>query len=182
MTTGNRARIVGFVDSTDLSCIRQQAVQIRRRFVGASRFKLLLTSHTDSSGGYEAGIRPTRSAEYKARVRWTPECDGATSQPDTILVRVKVTATPSDDPVAQGGFFRIYGSVRPAHRGSHVIVQRKASSGWIKVDKVRLTDGARYSVVLAVSWEGGRTFRVRWPAQHQDHEPNNSRAFTLHTS
>ncbi|HWC14985.1 MAG TPA: hypothetical protein VG929_10390 [Actinomycetota bacterium] len=96
-----------------------------------------------------------------------------------MFVRVRVTANPSDNPVQQGGFFTISGSVRPGHRGTHVIVQRKKPRGWVKVDKVRLGKRSRYSIVLVVNWQGERTFRVKWPAQDHDHEPNKSRALTL---
>lgn len=181
VTWGNDVLLSGQVLSTDPECEGQEAVYIRRRFVDAPRFRVLVTAHTDSEGGFETRQEVNRSAKYKATLFRADECEGAASELVTVFVRVKVTVSVSDNPIQQGNFFTVSGEVKPSHRGTKVILDRKSSTGWRKVDGVTVGRGSRYSFTLVAGWEGERTFRVRWPSQDHDHKANKSRVLTINS-
>lgn len=165
--------------STDPACEAQESVKIRRRFVGQDGFRLLRSVTTDGGGDFETHLTVQRSAEYRATVFRTDGCDRADSDNTTVFVRVVVTIHTSSNPIPQGTFFTISGRVKPPHRGTKVILERKRTRGWSMVSNDFLGGRSRYEFNLAAGWEGERTFRVRWPSQDHDHEPSTSRTLTL---
>ena len=169
----------GQVVSTDPECEAQEAVVIRRRFVGASGFRILVTAHTDSEGRFETPQPARRLADYKATLSRGEGCGGAASDLISVFVRVVVTVSVSDSPVQQGNFFTISGDVKPGHGGTKVFLDRKIPRGWDRVDGVRLDRGSDYVFTLVAGWEGERSFRVRWRSQDHDHETNKSRVLTI---
>lgn len=180
ITFGRAVRLSGQVFSSAPICEAQQAVQIRRRFVGAPEFKLLETVHTDSTGNFATRLADTkRSAEYRAVARQTEACETGSSDYVAVFVRVIVTISASENPIGQGNFFTISGAVKPSHRGSTVVLQRKRLTRWSKVAAARLNRESRYEFILAAGWVGERTFRVRWSSTDFDHESDKSRSLTL---
>ena len=156
-------------------------MQLRRRFVGG-QFRLIRSLSTDAAGDFETVLEVRRSAEYKATVFRTEGCDTAASDHVPVFVRVRVTIAASSNPVSQGNFFTISGRVRPRHARTDVILERKVTRGWAKVDRIRLTRTSRYTFSLVAGWIGERSFRVRWPSQDHDHEPSTSRVLTLRST
>ena len=154
---------------------------IRRRFVGAPGFRVLVTTHTDAGGDFETRQEVRRSAEYKATLFRSDECGGAGSENVPVFVRVVVTASVSENPVQQGNFFTISGHVKPGHERTKVFLDRKVPAGWDRIDGVRLDRGSDYTFTLVAGWAGERTFRVRWPSQDHDHETNKSRVLTINS-
>jgi hypothetical protein len=167
------------VVSTDAECEAQEAVEIRRRFFGTTRFRTYLTIHTDSEGRFSTRLEPRRSAEYRATLSRHEECGRAASQNVTVPVRVVVTVSVSDNPVQQGNFFTISGKVKPRHVGSKVFLDRKGISGWDRINASTLGRRSNYAFTMVAGWEGERTFRVRWPSQDRDHESNKSRVLII---
>ena len=172
-------RLFGQVLSTDEDCEAQESVKIRRRFLGQPSFKLLLSVSTDAAGDFETRLDVERTAEYRATLFRDSGCETAASENVTVLVRVKVTINTSSNPIPQGTFFTISGAVKPKHRGTKVILERKRTRGWSTVSNVVLGRRSRYEFTIPAGWEGERSFRVRWPTQDHDHEPNTSRTLTL---
>lgn len=134
---------------------------------------------TDSEGDFETVVEARRTAEYKATIFRSEGCDPATSDNAIVFVRVRVSISASENPVSQGHFFSIDGKVSPRHGRTRVILERKVTGGWARVDRSRLDRTSRYSFGLVAGWAGERSFRVRWPSQDHDHEPNTSRVLTL---
>ena len=142
-------------------------------------FTELVTIQTRADGDFEVETRRRRTSDFQARVRLSEDCDSASSDVVTVLVSVRVTIHSSDALVEQGTFFTISGAVRPRHRGTTVILQRKRVKGWVNLSRERLNRRSRYEFLLAAGWEGERTFRVKWKGQDLDHEGNVSRILTL---
>jgi hypothetical protein len=176
---GADVRLFGEVVSTDPECERQESVKIRRRFVGQNGFKELRSVSTDSGGDFETRLPVDRSAEYWATLFGTSGCERTDSDNVAVFVRVVVTINTSSNPIDQGAFFTISGAVKPGHRGTKVILERKRTRGWSTVSNDFLGGRSRYEFNLSAGWEGERSFRVRWPSQDHDHEPNTSRILTL---
>lgn len=171
-------RLSGVLVSTSEACESNESVQIRRRFVGRE-FRLIRSVTSDSSGGFETTLEARRSAEYKATVFRTSDCDTAASDNVTVFVRVRITIAASENPVAQGNFFSLEGKIEPQHGRTEVVLERKVTKGWRRVDRVKMTRTSRYSFGLVAGWAGERSFRVRWPSQDHDHEPSTSRVVTV---
>ena len=124
-------------------------------------------------------VEARRTAEFKATIFRSDGCDPATSDNVLVFVRVRISIAASENPVSQGTFFSLEGKVFPRHSRTDVILERKVTRGWRRVDKLRLDRTSRYSFGLVAGWAGERSFRVRWPSQDHDHEPNTSRVLTL---
>lgn len=179
--TGRSILLSGTVVSSDPDCEGQERVHLRKRRFGTPTYSEFVTVLTSSDGRFSTRVRMDKTTDFRATLPRNTECDSAGSDVVTVLVKVAVTIHSSDNPIAQGAFFTISGSVRPGHRGTNVTLHRRRLSGWVKVDHDRLDSDSRYQFLLAAGWEGERTFRVTWPAQDLDHEANRSNTVTLRT-
>ena len=179
ITAGAAIKLAGEIASTDVECEGQQTVLIRRRTFGTVYFRVFSTVTTTRGGDFELAVRPTRTVEYKATLRRNDQCESATSDIASVFVRVRIVIRASANRVEQGTFVEIFGRVSPRHRRTRVALERRRGTRWVVLDRSRLERRSRYSFTLAVGWEGERTFRVRWPRQDQDHEPNASRPITI---
>ena len=179
VTAGAAVELAGEIASTAAECEGQQTVLIRRRAFGTVYFRVFSTVTTTRGGDFELTVRPTRTVEYKATLRRNDRCESATSDIASVFVRVRIAIRASANRVKQGTFVEIFGHVSPRHRRTKVALERRRGTRWVVIDRSPLGRRSRFSFTLAVGWEGERTFRVRWPRQDQDHEPNASRPITI---
>ncbi len=124
--------------------------------------------------------RPTKSADYIAVVEAEDNCEGDISDEVTVLVRVKLRITPSENTPDRGERIRIKGSVRPQHDGTKMILQRKKNGRFVrfKVDTLNRRSFANY--VFRARFNRA-VFRVKWRSQDDDHVGNTSRQITIRT-
>jgi hypothetical protein len=173
----SRVSFTGEIVSTEPSCEDDELVTLRRRPFGSRSFRIVRSTFTGATGEFEIRGQVNSTSDFLVVTSLKDTCDQATSDPDTVLVRVRLTASASDNPVEQGGFFSISGSVRPHHEGTRVTLKRKQGNRFHRIDLQRLRRQPTYRFFLVAGWEGTRTFRVKWAKQHRDHEANRK---TLH--
>ncbi len=92
----------------------------------------VFSASTDSQGRFTVTDRPTKSAAYIAVVEADDNCEGDTSDEVTVLVRVKLRITPSENNPERGDRIRIKGSLRPQHDGTKMILQRKKNGRFVR--------------------------------------------------
>lgn len=181
VTAGATVVLRGDLVSTDPACEMQEFVVVKRRNFGRVRFHDYRSTLTDSDGSFRVHAQMFRSAEFRAVATRTEDCGRAVSADVTVRVRVRVTIEASENPIDQGQFFALSGKVTPKHPDTRIVLLRKKSDRFVKIDETTTDSRSRYSFTLAAGWEGERTFRTRWPKQHRDHEGNLSRALTIRT-
>lgn len=131
------------------------------------------TATTDDQGFYRTLVVPRFSAS------WGATAAGAASSPTVIRVMPKVTLALSH--VMSGRrlteIFR--GTVRPAHAGRRMLVQRSTASGWRTVASGRLNRRSRYSIRWRLPYRTA-TYKLRavLPA-HGDHAAGASPTATV---
>ncbi len=127
-----------------------------------------LTGATAANGGFQFAVKPSVNTQYRVVAKTTPD---TTSPVRLVNVRPLVGFSVSDSTPRRGALVRFSGSVRPAHDGALVRVQRRTASGrWATVAQTRLKDAgdvrSTYSRRLRVRSDG--VYRVLVP-QHDDH-------------
>lgn len=175
--------VSGQITSADNSCKdAQEFVRIQRRVLGESEYTDFEAQNTNAEGRYEITFLATESAEYIAVAPEHDHCMEATSSPETIVVKVKVTARTGQRRVQRGDRVGIVGRVRPDHDGTTVVLQRRKGGRWVKADQARLNGRSLYRFPLRANWRGSRTFRVLWRSQDDEHATNNSRRVVIRTT
>lgn len=165
----------GQILSPDSSCDdANEFIQIRRRILGESAFFNFESQNTDAEGRFSITFASTVSAEYVAVAPAHDQCAQATSSPETVTVKVKITARAGRGSVERGSRVGIVGRVKPDHDGTRVVLQRKRGNKYVDAASVTLNGRSRYRFVIKVRWTGRRTFRVVWRAQDDEHEENTS--------
>jgi uncharacterized repeat protein (TIGR01451 family) len=173
----------GTISSADNQCEdAAEFVRIERRVLGENEFEEFEFENTDSDGRYEITFASTVSAEYIATAPRHDQCADATSSPQTVTVKVKITARAGRRSVPRGGSVGIVGRVQPDHDGTTVLLQRRRGGRWVTIGRDELNGRSRYRIVLEANWRGRRTFRAVWRAQDDDHEANNSRRVVIRTT
>jgi hypothetical protein len=177
--SGKTVKLFGQVVSSDSSCEDDEFVRIRKRKHGTTRFKELDTAQTDPDGSFQKNIKVKASADYVAFAPAHDNCAEASSDPDQVLAKVKVSADANDHRVPTGDNVRITGAVNPDHDGTKVILQRKKGRKFVKVDSDKLNRRSQVEFVLTVDWNGKRVFRVKWNSKDKDHESGHSDNVTV---
>ena len=153
-------------------------VTLERRATTETVFTVAATATTDNGGGFTFTQRPGKNTVYRATAATTPP---ATSPEVTTAVAPLVGLRVSDSTPHKGERVRFRGTVRPAHDGRRVAVQRKRADGtWVTLRRPRLRDAgtsfSRYSTRIRVRRTG--TYRTVI-GSHADHVAGVSRERVL---
>lgn len=181
VVAGRTVTLSGTIFSSDNSCTDNEFVRIRRRIHGTNTFQDFKTATTGSDGGYQASAKIRKSADYRALAPAHDQCQDATSDPTSVLAKVKVSISVSDTTPARGTTIAIRGGVSPKHRGTKVILQRRKGRRWVRVAADTLNGRSRYAFSVDATWRRARAFRVRWKSQDDDHRANKSKVVRVRT-
>jgi hypothetical protein len=133
---------------------------------------------TAASGAYQFTPRPAVNTQYRVVAKTTPE---TTSAAQLVGVRPLIGIALSDSTPRRGALVRFSGSVRPAHDGLVVAIQRRTSTGgWSSVATTRLLDAGttRSTYTRQVRIRRNGVYRVKLSA-HSDHATGYSRLRTI---
>ena len=150
-------------------------VTLERRDADGGAYVPAGAATTDANGDFAFTDRPSENAVYKVT-------SGTASSPEVaVAVAPIVGLKVSDATPRKGRRVRFKGTVRPAHDGMRVAIQRKRGDGsWATVRRTVLRDAgssySRYSTKLRIRRSG--TFRTVLGA-HADHAEGVSRERTL---
>jgi hypothetical protein len=170
----------GNITSPDNDCDdAAEFVRIERRILGQSEYALFDSENTDANGHFEITFPSAQSAEYIAIAPRHDQCSDATSEPQTVTVKVKITARAGRRSVPRGNSVGIGGRVQPDHDGTTVLLQRRKGGSWVTIARDDLNARSRYRFVVKANWRGRRAFRALWRAQDDEHETNNSRRVVI---
>jgi hypothetical protein len=181
VNTGAQVTLSGRIFSSNASCTDNEFVQITRRVHGTNQFQNLTTTQTAADGQFEKSLTVTRSASYQAVSPAHDNCATASSDPVTVLVKVKVSIDVSDFRPERGSTVTFTGKVTPGHGGTKVVLQRKKGGRWVKVDTDQLNNRSRYSITIDAFWRQDRAFRIKWSSSDEDHEANTSQSVKVTT-
>lgn len=181
VVTGTLITLSGRIFSSNSSCTDNEFVQIKRRVHGTSTFVDLTSTQSASDGSFEVSLTVTHSADYQATSPSHDNCADASSDPATVLVKVKVSINVNDFSPERGTSVTFTGKVRPNHQGTNAILQRRKAGRWVKVKADGLNGRSRYSITIPADWTQDRLFRVKWPSQDADNEANNSQKVKVTT-
>lgn len=136
------------------------------------------TTTTAANGSYRFTVAPAVTTQYRVVAKSSP---GVTSAAQLVRVRPLVGLTVSDSTPRRNTSVSFSGSVRSAHDGSLVSIQRRTATGrWATVARTRLKDAgttrSAYARRLRIRASG--TYRVVLPA-HSDHVTGISRTRKL---
>lgn len=172
--------LTGQIVSPDESCEDAgEFVQIQRRLHGESQFTDFEAENTNAEGRYDVSFRATQNAEYVAVAPRHDQCADATSDPETVLVKVKITGRSGRRGVERGKEASIVGRVNPDHDGTNVILKQKKRGRFRTIDRDDLNVRSRYRFRFKVKWIGKRVYRVIWKAQDEDHERNRTKSIVI---
>lgn len=141
----------------------------------------LTTTVTNAQGEYTVSGNPDRNTNYRTVANTDPQ---ARSDNLTIGVRMRINRRVSDRTPAKGQIVTFRGTVKPAHDGRRVLIQRRRSTGtWRTVARPRLRPPTPYAIGASVYRRGLRinrdgVFRVRIKT-HADHIGNITRRVRL---
>jgi hypothetical protein len=171
-----RQRLVlsGLVDSSQSSCESGQSVRIERAAIGGD-FQPLTTVTTGSDGSYAFEFVPEESSTYRAVVDASSSCQAASSSERTVLVRVQVKLSASDNKVQKGDRVRLKTSVAPCgnHDTTEVVLLRSVGRAFREIARKGLNRACRATFKTKV--KRSSTYKVRWPSQDDNHESGTSR-------
>jgi hypothetical protein len=154
------------VTSSNAGCTDFVTVEILRDVVGgADEFAPFATTETDGNGAFTVTEKADRSANYVAQVAETALCDDASSSPQPVLVRVKVSLTLSEDRVPEGGRvrFRIETAPCPATARDKVLLFRAIQGEFGKSGRAKTNERCSATIVRRVGRDS--VFQGRWPKQ-----------------
>jgi len=178
---GRTITLFGFVDSSP-RCSERQAVELDRRLRGPNqRWRDFRTTVTNRSGRFEERVTVRRNAEYRAVVPRTPLCARGQSLSRLVKVRVKISVYLSDARPQRGTNFRIYGRVKPNHRGTEIKLQRYENGRWSSWFRQDLSDRSTFSFFPLATWRGDERLRLKWPRADFDHVTGYSRTIIVRT-
>ncbi|MDQ4125603.1 MAG: DUF11 domain-containing protein [Actinomycetota bacterium] len=173
----------GTITSADNDCDNAgEFVRIERRILGQTEYSLFESRNTDADGRFEVSFASSQSAEYRAIAPAHDQCADASSTPQTVTVKVKITGRAGRRSVERGSTVGIVGRVKPDHDGTEVLLQRRKGRRWVTIARADLNVRSRYRFVVDAGWKGRRTFRTVWEAQDQEHESNNSKNIVIRTT
>lgn len=179
--TGTEITLSGRIFSSDSTCTDNEFVQISKRSHGTDQFLPFSSDQSAADGSYSMTVIANESADYQASVAAHDNCRDASSDPVSVLVKVKVTIVVDDFSPARGDNVRFTGKVTPKHGGTKVVLQRKKGGRWVKVATDKLSSRSRYLIVIDADWRRGRLFRVKWPSADANHETGRSQNVKVRT-
>lgn len=168
---------VGSDASAPSTCTRFVDVTILRDVVGgASEFEPFATEQTDADGTFSHSFRADVGASYVAEVEELAQCEAATSEPEPVLVKVKVSLRVSDTKVPRGKRVRFTISTAPcpATAGDRVLLFRAIEGEFGKVGSKR--SNARCSKSFRRKVRTDSLYQGRWPKQAEEFLAGKSRA------
>ncbi|MGH3387044.1 MAG: endonuclease/exonuclease/phosphatase family protein, partial [Nocardioidaceae bacterium] len=140
--------------------LSDQEVTLQQRPAGSSaEWTDVDTMSPSAAGDFSFVVAPEASTDY--RVAYPGGSDlPATSATVTIGVATKVTLVVSNDDVRKNEVVLFTGTVRPAHVGQSVALQRRTGNHWTTVDTATLNDDNTYYIFWSTKQKGSYTFRV----------------------
>jgi hypothetical protein len=153
-------------------------VSLERRATTTPVFEPAMTTTTDAKGDYRFVASPDSNSIFRVTAATTPPVQSGEL---AVAVRPRVGLRVGDTTPRKGQRVRFRGTVRPAHDGRRVSIQRRRADGtWARVARPRLRDAgdtfSRYARRLRIRRTG--TYRVRI-AGHADHVAGFSRTRSL---
>ena len=177
VTFGNPVTIAGQLSGGTARDVSGQNVTLERdAFPYEGRFERVDTNDTNPTGNYTFTLPPTTNARYRTTAK-----RGTTSPVIGVAVRVAVKMKVSKRTLDAPARVRFSGTVAPPHDDKVARVQRRTSSGWKNIAKLKLVDGgeivSKYSKRVRIS----RTarYRVRFNPTDGDHAAGNSRGVRI---
>lgn len=177
---GRNVTLSGAVESdaaAPSACTQFVEVNILRDVVGgASEFELFATEQTDASGTFSHSFRADVGASYVAEVEDLAQCEAATSEPEPVLVKVKVSLRLSDSKVRPGQRvrFTVKTAPCPATAGDRVLLFRAIEGEFGKVGAKRSNARCMKSFRRVVRDDS--VFQARWPKQAEEFLAGKSRS------
>jgi hypothetical protein len=168
-TFGKSFTLSGSVSSDNAACTDLVDVQILRDVLGGDEeFELFAQETTDTNGAYSMTDRADRSANYIAQVSESSACEDATSEPQPVLVRTKVTLILSRTKVPEGGRvrFTIKTAPCPATARDRVLLFRAIDGEFGKAAGKR--NNQRCVAKIGRRINESSVFQARWPKQRPD--------------
>jgi hypothetical protein len=166
-THGETVTLGGRVTAT-APCSGPYHIIVEQRMHGTEEFKLFAETFTDEGDLWKVGMKVARNAAYRASVEPKPNCQGETSAPVDVLVRVRIDARRPQRCRAA-----IHGRVRPAYPGTKVILQRRADKRWHDVAEDVLSARSRFGLRPT---RCRSVYRVIWRKQSEKNIWGKSRA------
>lgn len=176
-TFGKSFTLSGSVTSTNSACTDFVNVRILRDVVGGSdEFELFAQEQTDANGTFSVTSKAERSANYIAQVAENATCDDASSSPQPVLVRVKVSLNLSKNSVNPGTRvrFKITTAPCPATARDKVLLFRAIQGEFGKSGSARSNGSCRATIVRRVNRSA--VFQARWPKQSPEFLAGKSRS------
>jgi hypothetical protein len=158
-------------------CTQFVEVSILRDVVGgASDFELFATEQTDANGTYSHSFRADVGASYVAEVEELAQCAAATSEPEPVLVKVKVSLRVSDSKVPPGKRVRFTVTTAPCPdtAGDRVLLFRAIEGEFGKIGSKRTNARCTKSFRRKVRTDS--VFQARWPKQADEFLAGKSRS------
>lgn len=168
-TFGKSFTLSGSVSSDNEACTDLVNVQVLRDVLGGEEdFELFAQETTDANGAYTVSDKADRSANYIAQVEETATCDDATSAPQPVLVRTKVSLILSKTKVREGGRvrFTIKTAPCPATARDRVLLFRAVDGEFGKAASKRSSQSCAAKIVRRINETS--VFQARWPKQRPD--------------
>ena len=159
------------------TCTQFVDVNILRDVVGgASEFELFATEQTDANGTFSHSFRADVGASYVAEVEELAQCEAATSEPEPVLVKVKVGLRVSDSKVPRGKRVRFTVTTAPCPETARdrVLLFRAIEGEFGKVGSKRTNDRCVKSFRRRVRTDS--VFQARWPKQADEFLAGKSRS------
>ena len=177
VTFGKNLTITGqLAGGTPREVSGQNVTLERDPFPYDGRFEKVDTNETNPTGNYSFTLPPTTSARYRTTAR-----RNTTSPVIGVDVRVAVKMKVADRTLSGPKRVRFSGTVAPPHDDKVARVQRRTSSGWKNIAKLKLVDGgdivSKYSKRVRISRTG--RYRVRFSPGDGDHVAGNSRGVRI---
>ncbi|HEX2196156.1 MAG TPA: Ig-like domain-containing protein [Actinomycetota bacterium] len=158
------------------ACTQFVEVNILRDVIGgASDFELFATEQTDANGTFSHSFRADVGANYVAEVEELAQCEAATSEPEPVLVKVKVSLRVSDSNVPRGKRvrFTIRTAPCPETARDRVLLFRAIEGEFGKVGSKRSNERCTKSFKRRVRSDS--VFQGRWPKQAEEFLAGKSR-------
>lgn len=145
-----------------------ETVKFYSRRRGATTWTQFASGTTSSTGYVSTTHKPAGHREYRAVHPKTLYYAASTSRTVAVSVRPALTAKLSPAAALNGTTVRVTGTLKPAHSGQYVHLQRLTSDGWRLVTKAKLSSTGSYSLATRPTSSGSYTYRVYKPAD-SDH-------------
>jgi hypothetical protein len=178
--TGGTVTMTGSLSSDDGTCIPDERVEIMATTLGTEEERRAARAVTDAEGMFTATVKVGAGAVYTAVVAETKDAPGATSTPITVLCKVVMSARTRNLSPERGTKIEIGAQVKPSHKGSYAVLQRKKETRWFNIKRDKADDSG-FKFKLEAKWKGKRVFRVTWIKSDEDHEPASSNRLKIKT-